>query len=54
MFLALFGSLYSLFGPFVILFNTKTPFLALLGIVFLDFPLRGGGTPLSAKIFLAK
>ena len=33
-FLALFGPFYGLFGKFIILFNTKTPFLALLGGVF--------------------
>ena len=31
---ALFGSFYDLFGPFLTLFNTQTPFLALLGEIF--------------------
>ena len=30
-YLALFGQLYGLFGPFLTLFNTKTSFLVLLG-----------------------
>ena len=50
-FLALFGPLYGLFGPFLTLFNEKkTSFLALLGK---NFPEKlsglsvkgGGGTP---------
>ena len=43
---ALFGPFYDLFGPFLTLFNTQTPFLALLG----DIQGEGGGQRHSLRI----
>ena len=42
---ALFGLFYGLFGPFFTLFNTQTPFLALLGEI------RGGGKDIHYAFF---
>ena len=59
-FVALFGLLYGLFGPFLTLFNTKTSFLVLLGKKIPEklsgLSVKGGVgvPPISAKGFLEK
>ena len=57
-FLALFGPVLARFGPFLILFQAKTPFFALLGEIFLGsnfelwtFCKGGGGLGTNSSLF---